>query len=124
MWNPEFKLLTAEMSAPDNLALRLFNYPAWRVEVNGRLVQAATREGTGQMLVPVEAGVNRLQITFVRTWDRRVGGWISLVTIVVVLVSLKTVAPASRRLFGKGAPASSSEPAEGAAAETAALPES
>jgi hypothetical protein len=123
-WNPEFKLLTAEMSAPEKLALRLFNYPAWRVEVNGRLVRAATREGTGQMLVPVEAGANRVQITFVRTWDRRVGGWISLVTIVVVLVSLKTVAPESRRPLRQGALASSAEPAEGAAAETAALPES
>jgi hypothetical protein len=88
-WNPEFKLLTAEMSAPDNLALRLFNYPAWHVEVNGRLVQAGTREGTGQMLVPVEAGANRVQITFVRTWDRTAGGWISIVAIVFVLVSLK-----------------------------------
>jgi hypothetical protein len=88
-WNPEFKLLTAEMSVPDNLALRLFNYPAWHVEVNGRLVQAGTREGTGQMLVPVEAGANRVQITFVRTWDRTAGGWISIVAIVFVLVSLK-----------------------------------
>jgi hypothetical protein len=89
-WNPESKLFTAEMSAPDNLALRLFNYPAWRVEVNGRLVQAGTREDTGQMLVPVEAGANRVQITFIRTWDRRAGGWISLVALVLVLVSLKT----------------------------------
>ena len=63
---PEFKLFTAEMSAPDNLALHLFNYPAWRVEVNGRQVQPGTREGTGQMLVPVEAGANRVQIIFVR----------------------------------------------------------
>src|SRR6267154_3034950 len=52
-WNVEDKILTAEMSRPDNLALRLFNYPAWRVEENGRQVQAGTREGTGQMLVPV-----------------------------------------------------------------------
>jgi len=32
------------------------------------------------MLVPVEAGMNRVQITFVRTWDRRLGGWISIVS--------------------------------------------
>ena len=86
-WNVEQKLLTAEMSAPDNLALRLFNYPAWQVEVNGRPVQAATREGTGQMLVPVEAGMNRVQIVFARTWDRRLGGWISLLTLFLMVVS-------------------------------------
>ncbi|MGA8215745.1 MAG: 6-pyruvoyl-tetrahydropterin synthase-related protein [Candidatus Sulfotelmatobacter sp.] len=88
-WNPEFKLLTAEMSAPDNLVLRLFNYPAWHVEVNGRPVQAGTREETGQMLVPVEAGANRVRITFIRTWDRRAGAWISLLALVLTLVLWK-----------------------------------
>jgi hypothetical protein len=79
-WDAESKEFTAEMSAPARLALHLFNYPAWRVEVNGRVVQAGTRESTGQLMVPVEAGPNRVKITFVRTWDRVVGGWISLVT--------------------------------------------
>jgi hypothetical protein len=86
-WALERKLFTAEMSAPDNLALHLFNYPAWRVEVNGRVVQPATREGTGEMLVPVEAGANRVQITLVRTWDRKLGGWISLLALILMFVS-------------------------------------
>ena len=83
-WDAESKLFTAEMSGPAKLALRLFNYPAWRVEVNGRLATAGRREATGQMLVPVEAGANRVQITFIRTWDRRAGGWISIVTVLCV----------------------------------------
>jgi 6-pyruvoyl-tetrahydropterin synthase-like protein len=123
-WNPEFKLFTAEMSAPDNLALRLFNYPAWRIEVNGLPVEAGAREDTGQMLVPVVAGTNRVRITFIRTWDRKAGAWISIIAIVLVLVSLKTVAPASRRPLGRDALAARPNPAEGTAAETAALPES
>ena len=85
-WTPEVKILTAELSAPDNLALHLFNYPAWQVEVNGRPVQASTREGTGQMLIPVGAGMNRVEITFARTWDRRLGGWISLLALVLIFV--------------------------------------
>jgi 6-pyruvoyl-tetrahydropterin synthase related domain len=88
-WDPEIKLFTAEMSAPDNLALRLFNYPAWRVDVNGREVQPGNREATGQMLVPVEAGANQVQITFTRTWDRRAGGWISALALILVLGSLR-----------------------------------
>jgi hypothetical protein len=88
-WTPEFKLFTAEMSAPDDLALRLFNYPAWRVEVNGHEVQTGAREVTGQMLVPVEAGVNRVQISLVRTWDRTAGGWISLLALVLAFVLWK-----------------------------------
>ncbi len=67
------------MPASGQLALRLFQYPAWRVEVNGHAVEASARPGTGQMLVPVGAGLNRVQISFVRTWDRALGGWISVI---------------------------------------------
>lgn len=79
-WDAESRSFTAEMSAPDRLALRLFRYPAWQVEVNGRMVETSAKAGTGQMLVPVEAGTNRVEVRFLRTWDRAVGGWISLVT--------------------------------------------
>jgi len=88
-WSVQRKAFTAEMSAPDNLALHLFNYPAWQVEVNGRLVQAGTRELSGQMLVPVEAGANRVQITFVRTWDRTAGAWISLLAVILTFALWK-----------------------------------
>ncbi len=84
-WSAERKQFTAEMSAPDELALHLFNYPAWRVQVNGREVQASSREGTGQMLIPVEAGENRVQVIFVRTWDRTVGAWISLLAVILAI---------------------------------------
>jgi hypothetical protein len=88
-WTPERKVFTAEMSAPDRLVLRLFSYPAWRVEVNERQVLASAREDTGQMLVPVEAGVNRVQVTFIRSWDRTAGAWVSVIAIGFVLVSLR-----------------------------------
>jgi hypothetical protein len=88
-WSAEHKLFTANMSGPDNLALRLFNYPAWRVEVNGTLVQAGLREGTGQMLVPVEAGANLVQITFIRTWDRTAGAWTSGAAVLLMLILLR-----------------------------------
>ncbi len=85
-WDAETRIFTAEMSAADRVAVRLFQYPAWRVQVNGREVAAAAREQTGQMMVPVSAGMNRVQIRFVRTWDRAVGGCISLFTALSVVV--------------------------------------
>ncbi len=85
-WDAESRMFTAEMSAPGQLALRLLHYPAWRVEVNGRLVETSARAQTGQMLVPVAAGMNRVDISFVRTWDRALGGWISLITATSVIV--------------------------------------
>ena len=83
-WDAESRMFTAEMSAPDQLALRLFRYPAWQVSVNGHVVETAAREETGQMLVPVGDGMNRVEIQFVRTWDRALGGWISLITAMLV----------------------------------------
>jgi hypothetical protein len=85
-WGPESKLFTAKMSAPANLALRLFNYPAWRAEVNGQQVQATAREGTGQMLVPVGGGANRVEIKFIRTWDRSAGAWTSVLTMLLLIL--------------------------------------
>jgi 6-pyruvoyl-tetrahydropterin synthase related domain len=79
-WSAESKVFTAQVERPTQLVLRLFNYPAWRVAVNGRIVATSTREVTGQMLIPVQAGENRVQITFTRTWDRTLGAIISGVT--------------------------------------------
>ncbi len=85
-WDAESRMFTAEMSASDRLALRLFRYPAWQVSVNGRVVSTSTREDTGQMLVPVGAGMNRVEIRFVRTWDRTAGGWISTLTAMLMII--------------------------------------
>jgi hypothetical protein len=79
-WNAESKMFTTVVTHPGQLVLRLFSYPAWRVEVNGQAVAASTQEVTGQMLIPVTAGENRVRILFTRTWDRTLGGFISIVT--------------------------------------------
>lgn len=82
-WAPESKLFSAETSAAGMLALRLFNYPAWKVEVNGNIVHAQTDETTGRMLIPIEAGENRVRVTFVRTWDRTLGAVISACAVIL-----------------------------------------
>jgi hypothetical protein len=89
-WDAEDKMCTAQVEQPGQLVLRLFNYPAWRVEVNGQEVAASTRDVTGQMLIPVQKGENRVQITFTRTWDRTLGGIISAVS-TLFLVGLITL---------------------------------
>jgi hypothetical protein len=66
--------------------LRLFNYPAWRVEVNGHEVETETQDDTGQMLIPIAAGESRVRIVFIRTWDRTAGGVVSLVSAAILLL--------------------------------------
>ncbi|MGH9503896.1 MAG: 6-pyruvoyl-tetrahydropterin synthase-related protein [Terriglobales bacterium] len=84
-WGPESKLFDANVSQPGHLVLKLFNYPAWKVEVNHRAVATGMLDVTGQMVVPVEAGENRVRVTFTRTRDREIGGWISFGTGILVL---------------------------------------
>ena len=79
-WNAESKIFTVQLERPGKLALRLFNYPAWHAEVNGQTVSTSTRDVTGQMLIPVQAGESRVTVTFKRTWDRILGGIISGLT--------------------------------------------
>lgn len=87
-WDPESKLLFAEVHQPGKLMLRLFNYPAWQVEVNGQVVDAETSDDAGQMQIPVQAGGNQVRIMFIRTWDRTVGGVISILTLGLLIISV------------------------------------
>lgn len=84
-WDVESNFFTVQSSAADHVVLRLFSYPAWSVRVNGREVTTSPRAGTGQMLVPVEVGMNRVEIRFGRTPDRTAGGGVSLVAVVGLL---------------------------------------
>jgi hypothetical protein len=79
-WHPEERLFVAEATQSGMLVLRLFNYPAWRVAVNGHKVEPETQDDTGQMLIPIAAGESRVQIVFLRIWDRTLGAVVSLVT--------------------------------------------
>ncbi len=85
-WDAESKFFIADVTSPGKLVVRLFDYPAWQVEVNGHPVASETHEVTGQLMIPVEAGQNQVRITFIRTWDRSVGGIISALTAVFVLI--------------------------------------
>ena len=80
-WAPEYKRFTAEVPRPEKLKLRLFNYPAWRVEVNGLPISAMSQPKTGEIVVPLDTGISEVRVRFVRTWDRVVGGWVSVATV-------------------------------------------
>jgi len=70
------------------LTLRLFNYPAWEVSVNGAATKTRSTDVTKLMIIPIAAGNNDVLIYFRRTTDRFVGGIVSFVSLVVFLVLL------------------------------------
>ena len=98
-WGAEEKRFVVETMRQTTLSIRLFDYPAWSTTVNGVPVTTSRSEDTGQLLVPVSAGRSEVEIRFARTWDRRVGGIISLISIVILvaiwLVTRRTPSPPS-----------------------------
>ncbi len=76
-WLAERKDLRVETVEPVTLALRLLNYPPWKVQIDGAAVNPGSQPGIARMLVPVPAGQHRVEVNFRRTWDRTAGAAIS-----------------------------------------------
>ena len=84
-WTAEDRIIASRADQPGTVALRLFNYPLWQVMVNGQAASAGTGSH-GEMLLPLAAGENRIEISFVESWDRIVGGAISLLALLAMLI--------------------------------------
>ena len=82
-WTPQKKNVQVDSSQPARLALRLLNYPAWRVEVNGSRIQPGHAEDSGQMIVAIPAGHSRVTVHFLRTPDRTLGAVLSIISSVI-----------------------------------------
>ena len=82
-WEAELKELRVNSPQALRLAVRLVDYPAWRIETNGRPATPEFAEGTAQIILPLSAGTERIQISFGRTPDRTAGSALSLVSLVV-----------------------------------------
>ena len=77
-WTANEKRFATENAAPVSLALRLLNYPGWRVRVDGTTIPAGSAPETARMLVPLSAGAHQVDVLFVSTWDRLGGAIISI----------------------------------------------
>jgi hypothetical protein len=81
-WTGERKRFAVETSAPVTLAVRLLNYPAWDVQVDGKNVSPEAAPETAEMLLPLAPGRHEVQIQFARTPDRIAGDVISLLSVI------------------------------------------
>ncbi|MGA2904033.1 MAG: 6-pyruvoyl-tetrahydropterin synthase-related protein [Candidatus Korobacteraceae bacterium] len=78
------KQLTIESPQPVELVLRLMNYPAWRVNVNGAAVTSQSDDPTGRMVIAVPAGHSDIDVRFIRTPDRWLGDGLSLAALILL----------------------------------------
>jgi hypothetical protein len=84
-WTAEEKILRVKAHGPMRIALRLIDYPAWEVEVNGRQIAPEHADDYDQMIVPVTAGESRIKVLFTRTWDRTLGVVLAAASLTVAL---------------------------------------
>lgn len=84
-WTAEQKEIRVESAAPARVAIRLLNYPAWRVRVNGQAVQPERLDDVNQMVIPIGAGASTIDVRFLRTADRTAGNGISIASGLAVI---------------------------------------
>jgi 6-pyruvoyl-tetrahydropterin synthase related domain len=84
-WSANRKQLRVETPSEARVALRLLNYPAWRVTVNGKTISPDRLDDINQMIVPVEPGTSDIAVVFTRTQDRTLGDAVSAVSLLLVL---------------------------------------
>jgi hypothetical protein len=77
-WTAEHRVFIGNAGRPVKLAVRLINYPAWDVRVDGKTAHPELLEKTAQMVLPLPAGTHRVEIRFRRTWDRSAGTALSV----------------------------------------------
>jgi hypothetical protein len=87
-WTAEERNFRVTSKEPLRLALRLLNYPAWRVEVNGKVVTPRRAETDGSMVLPLPAGSLGIMARFERTADRKAGMAISITAVLILLALL------------------------------------
>ncbi|HTQ97752.1 MAG TPA: 6-pyruvoyl-tetrahydropterin synthase-related protein [Candidatus Acidoferrum sp.] len=72
-WTTKQKEIRVDTPSEARVALRVLNYPAWRVAVNGKSLAPERLDDINQMVVPVQAGTSTITVVFVRTGDRKLG---------------------------------------------------
>src|SRR6266481_477868 len=87
-WTAEEKEFRVASLVSLRVKLRVLDYPAWRVEVNGQTVRPEHAETTAQMVLVLQSGWNHVRVRFVRTPDRKVGSAISLLSVLTLLALL------------------------------------
>lgn len=86
-WVGEQREALVKSAGPGFAVLRLMDYPAWRVTVNGVAMPMPLRvhREDGLMTIPVQAGATRIDVRWATTPDEWAGRWLSLAALAVTL---------------------------------------
>jgi len=86
-WQPESKSLAIATPSPAYAVLRLVDYPAWQVRLNGTPIPNRPHREDGLMAIPLQPGPNRIDIAYAATPDVLLGRiltTLSLATLIAI----------------------------------------
>ncbi len=69
---------------PLDLKIRIFNFPCWEAEINGKSHKIKTEQGTGTVLINISKSEHVLRLRFKDTPVRYYGKMISILTIIAL----------------------------------------
>jgi hypothetical protein len=96
-WTAEEHIIAVRTREPVRVALRLLNYPAWRMEMFHEMKETPQEVGeSGQMVIPVPAGISWIRVHLVRTPDRT---WGMVITVFAALMLLTLLNAGGQRVF-------------------------
>ena len=84
-WSPEFHSAIVNPSRPAFALLRLMDYPAWRIVVNGIVLRNPPYRTDGLLAIPLDPGPNRIVVRWHTTPDQWAGDALSLAALAVTL---------------------------------------
>jgi hypothetical protein len=84
--NAESWTIHCESSKPEYAVLRLMDYPAWQVTLNGLPVRGRPSRDDGLMTLPISAGSNLIEVRWKITQDAIAGRAVSAIALALLLV--------------------------------------
>jgi hypothetical protein len=84
-WDAERMTASVSGAIPGYAVLRLMEYPAWRVKLNGMDAGERPRRHDGLMVIPLAAGANRIDVYWHTTRDQWAGCGVSLAALAITL---------------------------------------
>jgi hypothetical protein len=104
-WRQTEKHFSVHAAAPQDITVRLFNYPAWNVVVNGKPTETQTTDVTGLIVIPMAGGNSDVHIHLRRTIDRVIGDIVSLISLALLVVAWFKTRPSHLRPANIASPA-------------------
>ncbi|HJQ23896.1 MAG TPA: hypothetical protein VKA60_08255, partial [Blastocatellia bacterium] len=103
-WEPEHRVLRAELTDADQLWIRTFNFPGWTATVDGQPAEITTGEDLGDIQINLTAGSHEVRLDFLDTPIRRKAERVTLITfaLLVVMVAISLLLKRKRPDTARG----------------------